>query len=220
MKIRSDALIGESLKRTKVLQEKGLLSNDKFQVQGVGARAARIALVVAANKATDVKGATNTLVLETYTLPNGVKTFRLTITVDSASKGGVASPPAPFDTQWNVCVPRENQTFRTSCFALDHKLDELGVDQTLKLNGAGRAIEVLLVFMNHVQQEYGEDCCMTHHILYNKSSKNPKTGRFNKLTFMEVWLTKMRDWSKDGEEEGAGEEDKVLTEKDDFENVD
>lgn len=217
LKIRGNAQIGQTLQRIGVLQTKGVLGEDKFKLQAVGTKAARIALVCAQNK-----GCIESFVIEPHTLPNDVETMRVTITVltapDSQDTDEASFPE--FDHKWNVCAPREKQTMRTSCQALDKKLNNLDVGQTLKCSSAGRALETMIVFMFYLQQEYDEYCTVSHRHTDNVVLTNPNSGRANKITTMDVWITKTAEWSNpDGAEENTEEGGDNTADKNEVESI-
>ena len=182
LQIRADAKIGQTLKRIGAMQEKGHLDSD-LVLQGIGAQAGRIAVICAQNK-----GVISKLDVEPHTLPNDVVTMRVTVTALADTEEPTETEQIEPNVTWNVCYPTQDQTMRTSCTALDKKLNNLAIGDTILLRGAGRALETMLVFLQHVG-DYG-GLVVSGREIANVRIKNKDTGRTNVKTSMRLWITK------------------------------
>ena len=80
-----------------------------------------------------------------------------------------------------VCVPDPDrgQTTASSCRALDGKLYDLIVDETIVLRGAGQALNTMVVFYSYIKTEW-PGCEITDVQFKNNIIENRKTGRKNK----------------------------------------
>ena len=174
MKVKADATIGSQLKRAKTLMGKGKLGN-RFEIRGIGGKAGSTAIIVGSNI-----GLITSLDVEPYTTPQGHRSLQVTATTDSQQQPSTHSD-LQADSFWNVCVPKmdRGQNMRSSCRALDGKLSDLNVGQTIALRGAGQALHAMIVFYSYIRTDW-PGCEIVSYQVKNNIIENKETGRKNK----------------------------------------
>lgn len=205
MKVKSDATIGSQITRAKTLMEKGKL-NKQFNIKGIGSKAGTTAIIVGRNL-----GAIETFTVDPYTTPQGHRSLQVSVSVDTEKR------PNTDDLTglkfWNVCVPDPDrgQTIASSCRALDGKLSDLAVDETLVLRGAGQALNVMVVFYSYINTEW-PGCEITATQIKNNVIENRETGRKNKKTLMS-FVVKRNYWEASEDEDEETDDREEETEK-------
>ena len=169
-------------------------------IVGVGAKAGALAVICATN----VEGVAG-IDLTEYAFPDGGTTMKVSVRVGVKDKCGPES-----DVTKRICYPKEPQTFRSSCGAMQHWVDELEVGQKLTIAGVARAIEVVLVMMMHVQANNDGVCevvAVWSENIYKSVEIDNSTRRLKKtvlsVTFHKVVETKAAEEQE--EEEGSDE---------------
>lgn len=188
LQIRANALIGPTLKRIGVMQDKGYLGQDSLILQGVGAQAGRVALICGQKK-----GVIKILNLEPYTLPSGVITMRVTVSINTTKGENLFGKRSTPHATWKVCYPGISQSMRSSCEALRKKVAALEGQETLLLSGAGQALETMLVLQYFIIQNLSERCSIEGREVFNVVITNKETGRKNIKTVMHLWITKQNN---------------------------
>jgi len=181
------------------LLEKGKL-NKTFVVQGIGTKAGTTAIIVGQNM-----GVVVDLDVQPYTTPQGHRSLHVTVKVDTYCKP--TSETLEADKYWNVCVPDpdRNQSMSSSCRALDGKLSDLVIDETIVLRGAGQALNVMVVFYSYIKAEW-PGCEIVKTQFKNNVITNRESGRKNKKTLMS-FVVKRNYWESSDDEQEEGEED-------------
>jgi len=197
MKVKADATIGSQISRAKTLMEKGKLGK-QFEIKGISSKAGTIAIIVGRNL-----GIITNLKVEPYTTPQGHRSLQVAVSVDTENRSNVEELHG--DYAWNVCVPdpERGQSISSSCRALDGKLQDLGIGESIVIRGAGQALNVMVVFYSHVQTEW-PGCEITKTRIKNNVIENRETGRKNKKTLMS-FTVKRNEWEEE-EEEGYEED--------------
>ena len=184
--------------------EKGKL-NKRFEIKGISSKAGTTAIIVGRNL-----GAITDLTVDPYTTPQGHRSLQVTVSVDTEKH----SPTDDLKGKkyWNVCVPDPDrgQSTSSSCRALDGKLSDLVIDETIVLRGAGQALNVMVVFYSYIKTEW-PGCEIVDTRIKNNIIVNRDTGRKNKKTLMS-FIVKRNFWEeeeieKEDEEEESGEEE-------------
>jgi len=173
VKIKGSSTVGSQISRVKTLLKSERLA-PQYSAQGIGSKAIATCIIACSNN-----GVITNIKVEPYTNEDGHATMKAVIQTDSKMK--------PNDTEleeenyWNVCVPdaERGQTMQSSCRALNGKLSDLKVDDTMVIRGAGQAIALMIVFVNHINTDWG-GCIITKFNFRNNVIANKKTGRKNK----------------------------------------
>ena len=173
MKVKADSTIGSQITRAKTLMEKGKL-NATFEIQGIGTKAGTTAIIVGRNL-----GAVDKFDVQPYTTPQGHRSLQVTVVVDTEKRPNEEDLTAL--KFWNVCVPDPDrgQTTASSCRALDGKLSDLSVDETIILRGAGQALNTMVVFYSYIKAEW-PGCEIVKTQFKNNIITNRESGRKNK----------------------------------------
>ena len=199
MKIKSDSTIGSQITRAKALMDKGKLCK-QFNIKGIGSKAGTTAIIVGRNL-----GAITDFNVEPYTTPQGHRSLQVSISVDTECRPDTTDLTAL--KFWNVCVPDPDrgQTIASSCRALDAKLENLDVDETIVIRGASLALNVMVVFYSYINTDW-PGCKITTTQIKNNIIENRETGRKNKKTLMS-FVVKRNYWEDESDEEEEEQED-------------
>jgi len=213
MKVKADATIGSQITRAKTLMEKGKL-NKQFNIKGISSKAGSTAIIVGRNL-----GAITSLTVDPYVTPQGHRSLQVCVSVDTEMRPN--NEDLKSEKYWNVCVPDPDrgQSIASSCRALDGKLSDLCVGETIVLRGAGQALNVMVVFYSYIGTDW-PGCEIVETQVKNNIIENRETGRKNKKTLMSFAVERKFWESSDDEGSDEGEEEEEEEETNDEEDVD
>ena len=192
MKIRANSTIGSQISRASAMLRDEKITR-RFFIEGIGAKAAATAIIVAT-----ATGEIKSFKTETWQTTSNRTSIRCNIETDSEAKTKPETKqtvpqnnPKTIKTVWNVSFPnpQKNQSFASSCRVLCGKLCDLDDDEELVLRGAGQAIQLMVVLFSYVKDEF-DDCETTNIEFKNTTITNPETNRRNRKTLMSFTIKK------------------------------
>lgn len=153
------------------------------EIVGIGTKAGCLAVICAANI-----GTISTVEFTPHVFADGGSTMKVSVglcTLGCQEKK--ANPRVETTIEKRVCYPKDQQTFGSSCHALDGWLQKLEVGQKLSIAGVSQAIEVVLAMSMHVKTYHTDQCELTGFTsqnIWKEQKMGAETRRLKKTVFV------------------------------------